>query len=538
MNNIKNELDKYIISFKQLPYLFIGAGLSMRYSNSLSWNQLLENIWRVMNGNDSNKYKKYVKAIAYDLKIDNMNLTEDERKYKLNPKIATKLQEQFNYKFYHEDNFDNLIFNEEELNSILENDYDPFKFYISKQTKDLKIDYEKEESEEIKHIVDIQNKIAGVITTNYDYILEKELFTDFETIIGQDNLLTANTGNIFEIYKIHGSASNPDSIVITEKDYEDFKNKLKYLSAKLLTIFVEHPIIFIGYGIGDVNIRSILEEIAQCLNKEQLNNIKDNFIFLSPVFDGDDEGIVSKEIEFINNKIIMTEIKLKDYSILFDALAQIKASMPVKIIRKLQDMICNFIISTEANNNIIVGNINNPDINGGELGVYIGELKKVSSIGFDSYDIDEIIEDILFDNRPYLVNSELVTKTFKRIRSRAGKTYIPVYKYIKKLNIQIETLPKELNIIYEELIDTLLTTTDRKYVKNSCAYKTIKEIEEAFPGHLPKQFAHILKNIRNFTAEELRQFIIKIYNNVGLREKHYSVLKKLVALYDYFEYSK
>ena len=28
----------------------------------------------------------------------------------------------------------------------------------------------------------------------------------------------------------------------------NFDKKLKYLSAKLLTIFVEHPIIFIGYG--------------------------------------------------------------------------------------------------------------------------------------------------------------------------------------------------------------------------------------------------------------------------------------------------
>lgn len=65
-------------------------------------------------------------------------------------------------------------------------------------------------------------------------------------------------------------------------DYENFDRKLKYLSAKLLTIFVEHPIIFIGYGLGDVNIRKLFKEIAECLTAEQLNKIKDNFIFILP----------------------------------------------------------------------------------------------------------------------------------------------------------------------------------------------------------------------------------------------------------------
>lgn len=532
--NIKSEIANIVNEFKQLPYLFVGTGFSIRYSNAPSWDNLLKNIWLIINESNETRYKKFVKSVAYELEIDNSNISEEERKYYLNPELATKIQEQFNEKFYKDDKFEKKVFSEKEVESILNNDYDPFKFYVAKQTKDLFIQRDKNEYQEIPYIVSNQNKIAGIITTNYDHLLES-LFKDFDVTIGQDRMLTSNTNNIFEIFKIHGSADNPNSIVITSKDYKYFKDKLKYLSAKLLTLFVEHPIIFIGYGIGDLNIRSILEEISQCLDIEQLQKVKNNFIFINPAF-GKEDNIKSKEIKFDNKQIIMTEITLNDYSILFDSLSNIKSSLPVKLIRKMQDMFCNFIATTEAKNNIIVGNINSSNIDGEELGIYFGNLQSVATMGFDYYGIDDIIDDILHDNKPYLINENLIKKTFKNIRSTSGQTYLPVYKYIKALNISIETLPKDW-LIVKSIDDIKLNTNDKKYTKNNKIYTSIIDIENDYPEHIPKQLSYIKLNLNKISVDDLGDYLKRNYADGECWNKNKSSFKKLVAAYDYIKYS-
>ncbi len=113
----------------------------------------------------------------------------------------------------------------------------------------------------------------AIITTNYDTLLQK-LFNEYKPIVGQQ-ILKYNTFSIGEIFKIHGCASTPKSLIVTRQDYEEFSKKKKYLSAKLLTFFAEHPLLFIGYSASDPNIRSILSDIDEIIsdNSELIPNI-------------------------------------------------------------------------------------------------------------------------------------------------------------------------------------------------------------------------------------------------------------------------
>lgn len=529
---IRDQIDKIVGNFTQLPYLFIGTGMSIRYSTAPTWDKLLYEIWSVVNeGESESKYKKFIRKVEFDLGI-NDKLLDEQKKYLLNPVLASIIQSQFNKKFYEDDLFEKRIFSEEESVEILEKRYDPFKMYIAKITSNLKLESSNKDFAEVNSLKKHQNKIAGVITTNYDLILE-EIFSDFSVMVGQDNMLTSNISNLFEIFKIHGSTREPSSIVITKEDYEYFSNKLKYLSAKLLTLFVEHPIIFIGYSISDYNIREIIKEMAECLNSDDIESLKNNFIFLTQAENGQ-ESISCKEIDFGDKRIKMTEIYLNDYSKLYESLSNIKSSMPIKLIRKMQDMVCNFVATTKPTKNIMVGNIDSPNLKDEEIGIYIGKLDTVAEMGFDYYGIEEIIEDILFDNNPNLMNVKLIEKTFKNIRSIAGKTYLPVYKYLNGLNMKRSDLPKEWYIL-ESIESFKLTTMDLKYSKKDYKFKSINDIELKFKGHIPKQLAYIQKEIKNIDKDELGHFLRRSFRNDNMKI-YLSTLKKLVAIYDLLMY--
>ena len=233
--HIVKELENRISSFQQLPYLFVGTGISMRYSHAPSWNELLFGIWKMVNPDKKERdFNKLKQKIEMEIYSKNPEFNAEEQKYFVNPILATKIEKQFNDRYYSEDGFDMAIFREEENDDIINNHYNPFKYLVAKQTGQMKLDKQLPTYRELPFLIQNQNKFAGIITTNYDELLE-DIFREFSVLIGQDSLLVANSLNIFEIFKIHGCCSKPDSIILTENDYNNFNRKLKYLSAKLLT---------------------------------------------------------------------------------------------------------------------------------------------------------------------------------------------------------------------------------------------------------------------------------------------------------------
>jgi hypothetical protein len=116
-------------------------------------------------------------------------------------------------------------------------------------------------------VVALKNISAhAIITTNYDEVIEP-LFPDYERIIGQQ-IMRKGYLSIGEIFKIHGCRSMPQSIIINESDYKRFSEDHKYLSAKLLTYFIEHPLIFIGYKADDPNIKEILYDVDRMVKAD------------------------------------------------------------------------------------------------------------------------------------------------------------------------------------------------------------------------------------------------------------------------------
>ncbi|MDZ4427883.1 SIR2 family protein, partial [Bacillus cereus] len=237
------------------PILFAGSGLSRRYLDSPDWIGLLEQLIRLN------------PIIKMPIGYYTQNTKNDY------PAVASALVEEyqtFAWEQYGNDVFPQELYDPSYSKSIF------LKYKIAQVLDELIGSFDIEEHPYYEELEILKTlKPHAIITTNYDYLLET-LFPDFNVVVGQQVIKKKEATNIGHILKIHGSTNKPEDIVISSDDYEVFHEKQKYLTAKLLTYFMEHPVIFLGYSVTDSNIRNILADISEIVSgdtDEVVNNI-------------------------------------------------------------------------------------------------------------------------------------------------------------------------------------------------------------------------------------------------------------------------
>lgn len=234
-----------LLEYECQPILFIGSGLSKRYFGAPTWRELLKAVFSVMP--DGAQRFEYTRQ-----KLDDDPIA-----------IGSELADQ--------------VFEWAWAEGRSEF---PEEFYASTVSKDCFVKYlacrilreltpsvddaSSEFSSELAALADI--KPHAIITTNYDLFLE-QIFEGYETITGQ-SIIRYNTNSFGEIYHIHGDVTEPSTIVLTKADYDEWSEKKKYVSAKLLTYFAEHPVFIFGYGLGDDNVKSIMRDIGELVADE------------------------------------------------------------------------------------------------------------------------------------------------------------------------------------------------------------------------------------------------------------------------------
>ncbi len=243
VDEITEDIAETVQQFGCQPILFIGSGLARRYFGAPSWDELL--------GILAGKCSLIDKGLGF---------------YKQSLKSPMAIGEEFARQYQEwawaagHNEFPEDMFDED----VPAASY--IKFVIGKHLNGIT----PESAHAIKAIgyaeeIDALQAIKphAIITTNYDQMIEA-LFPDLQPVIGQQ-ILRGQQVTIGEIFKIHGCISQFSEIVFTQSDYDAFAKKKKFLSAKLLTFFNEHPLIFIGYSATDPNIRAILSDIDEAL---------------------------------------------------------------------------------------------------------------------------------------------------------------------------------------------------------------------------------------------------------------------------------
>lgn len=529
MSDIKSEVLNKLKSVSAPPFLFVGSGITQRYIGAPTWEGLLEYFAKLSSDSDF-AYQMYKgKAIRNDCSNG------------IEPKIAELIEVDFNDKWYISNEYRESRM---KYTDVANNGCSPLKIEIADLFKEISNKpFRQGTDREVKLLEEVADKsIAGIITTNYDCVIER-IFSKYKysKYIGQEELLFQPITGISEIYKIHGCCSEPNSIVINDKDYQKFNERNAYLVAKLLTIFLEYPIIFIGYKIGDTNIREILTSIAKCLSKENIEKLKDRFIFVE--WNNTDKPDSISKSEFLNiedgKSISMTNLYIKDFSILYETLLENKVTYNPRLIKKLKNDIYNVVLESEPSKTLnVLMDIEDDRLDEVEAVVGFGVMEQLGYKGYKGIEARDLFYDVIynrgFEGKPLnhkVVVEESLPNIIKHNQS------IPMHKYTRGYEGELHpSIVKHMKTTYEGYLT--------KGIKTDLESEKIKQISIA---ELKRDYSikDCLKNILRMKKEyididELYNFIIEVSENhmelVNKSSTSRADLNRLVKVYDFMKY--
>lgn len=420
---LKEMLDKH----PSAPFLFIGSGFSRRYLGLDDWVGLLK------------RFCEPIRDFGYYNSKANGDL----------PATASNMAKDYNEWWWSSDDAEE---SRNVFSTQIKGEADTLKFEISRYLSRFSLDDARgsEHKNEIAQMSEIA--VDGIITTNWDTLLE-ELFPTYKVFVGQDELLFSNPQSIGEIYKIHGCVTQPRSLVLTGNDYIQFTAKNPYLAAKLVTVFVEHPIIFLGYSIADPHIRDIITSIAQCLTQDKITEFQENLIFVQRVKDGEEPAIEKTTIQSEGFSVTLMVAKLADFGDVFEPLIGYKRKIPVRILRFFKEQLYDLIHApAESERRLAV--IDLEDIESAEdvefiIGAGVAKraaehTEKVTQAaesgltkkGYSGITPEEVFTDCLLDHSQF--DGAAILSGAYPSYARSGRTFIPIFRYLQLAEINSE----------------------------------------------------------------------------------------------------
>lgn len=498
---------------KRSPFLFVGSGLSRRYACTESWNDLLRYLCSLFS-DDSFMYDRYA------------SMVQTSGDFGVNPEIAKMIERDFTQAV-----FSNPLLREfrDSHSEDIRKGKSLLKIAVSEHLSDICAISKLEEFNLLKSL---SNQLSGIITTNYDLLLDNA-FPNFISYNSQDELLFNPSFNLAEIYHIHGSLSESESLVLTSDDYDEFVDKKDYLVAKLLTIFAEYPIIFLGYSLQDANILSILKSMARCLGADHLSLLKNRFIFVT--YGEFDIGTHSINFDSIGS-IEMTKISTLDFSPIYKAIRKAKFSFSPSVLRQLRKSVYEVAGEVSPTSKVVVSGFDGLDDISDDEQIVIGLGKLDSSRPGARVTAEMVYMDIVLDNQfldPFLMITEHIPFL---IKSNPGG--LPMRKYLTaysgtELDHRIRKCLEEHKTINQFRNNQLITSSTTYRAKNSpLSVNKVISIE----GWENAYKKLVLLDENKIDTGDLKKYLTRILGQGSQILKNNSELKRLIRIYDFLKY--
>lgn len=509
------------------PFLFVGSGFSRRYLGLEDWAGLL------------NRFCAPINDFAYYRAKAGNNL----------PLAATYMSEDY-YEWWWK--AAETKDSREKYAASVNNKSDPLKIEMANYLgKHALIDVQLSEfASEIAEFAEVS--VDGIITTNWDLLIE-ESFPDYTVFVGQNELLFSNPQSIAEIYKIHGTAASPQSMVLTQADYDEFAEKNPYLAAKLVTIFVEHPIVFLGYSLNDPHIQNIIMSIAKCLPQDKIASFEKNLIFIQRVKTGDQPGIEKATLQSASFSVSLMVAKVDGFSQVYAALSGRKRKVPARLLRFFKEQMYDFVQAPEASATklAVVDYDRLSDMDDIEFVVGVGVAARQGELdtkindalaerGYAGVTADDIFSDVIQVNSTFEATGLL--KGAYPALSRSHRTFLPVFRYLRVAGVNDPDALAASNFVGAKKVVAKMAGQDyflsrdykRRYQANFASLDTsgiISKASNAKEALLMLPF----QDEAEVDVEELRKFLASKAGEF-LDPPYITALRKLICRYDKLKY--
>lgn len=511
------ELEARLRAFSSAPFLFVGAGLSRRYQNLDGWEDLLKR----MAAFTGRPYAYFATKANYDL-----------------PRTATEIAVPFHELWFTDARF---AASRAEFADQLTTAEGPLKAEVARYIRDAAA--AAKQTSQHKRELELLAKatVDGAITTNYDELLET-VFPDFVPYVGQDELLFADSRGVGEIYKIHGSVGRPESLVLTEQDYGAFHGRNPYLAAKLLTTFVEHPVVFLGYSLTDPDVASILVSIARVLTVDNLAQLSERLIFVRWDPDVTAPTIATSPITVEGFTIPVVVVTVQSFEGVFEVLARLPRKFPARLLRRLKDHVYQLVLSKEPDTRLHVLPFED-DTHAADIDVVfgVGVQRQLGQVGYVGITRLDLLQDVLLPESAYPDPLRVVRETLPRVLRAGDNT--PLFRYLREVNLLNKDGSLRANAeVHSKIRDRVgradpfrvhagSTGRAQRLVDNAGNEFSVLAANESLPDVLLATLAFPRKSLDlNALREYLQANVAAFQGNTT------TAWAKAVCLYDYYRY--
>lgn len=490
------------------PYLFVGAGLSRRYGGLPDWRGLLRE-FAVLTKH----------SIEYYISKANGDLAA----------AAHYIAEEFFDIWWESKDFSDSV--KQYQNSVVSR-HIPLKIEVSKHISETLENNTISTPLQQEFEAFSQIQIDAIVTTNYDDLLSR-VFPDFRVFVGQDELIFANPQGVAEIYQIHGSVKSPETLILTDSDYEDFNRRNAYLAAKLITVFMEHPVIFMGYSLSDPNVTQILQSILHGVRPENADRLRSRLIFVE--WSQGSSATISETVVRIDDvSLPITRITTDSFTWIYKVLANRRRALPARVLRQLKEQVYDLVQTDDPRRQLMyVTDLDNqPDASDIDIVFGVGaRIQKKGIVGLSRWDlVDDLLNDPKLDLDALLVLRDAIP--------RMGRTtYVPIFKYLRASEMleklragKCSDLPEDVLKRYEQYRNSFESLEVRH---------PLRTVEQLLGEYDDKWIMNNVMKLPAYTRDVcgLRELLI---GNRAWREQSWwsTQYGKLAVVYDWMHYNE